>query len=50
MSIAQALIDHAEKWTGREQAEDEIAAVNMAIGASYAGRPAWCPLQEVALR
>lgn len=44
MSIAQALID----WAGEmglvvEQAEDEIAAVNMAIGASYAGVPSLVP-------
>jgi 2-oxoglutarate ferredoxin oxidoreductase subunit alpha len=44
MSIAQALID----WAGEmdlvvEQAEDEIAAVNMAIGASFAGVPSMVP-------
>jgi 2-oxoglutarate ferredoxin oxidoreductase subunit alpha len=44
MSIAQTLIE----WAGEmglvvEQAEDEIAAVNMAIGASYAGTPSMVP-------
>jgi 2-oxoglutarate ferredoxin oxidoreductase subunit alpha len=44
MSIAQTLID----WAGEmglvvEQAEDEIAAVNMAIGASFAGVPSMVP-------
>ncbi|MFO8058953.1 MAG: 2-oxoacid:acceptor oxidoreductase subunit alpha [bacterium] len=40
-SIALALIKYAEK-TGIvvEQAEDEIAAINMALGASFAGAPA----------
>ncbi|HPD30291.1 MAG TPA: 2-oxoacid:acceptor oxidoreductase subunit alpha [Phycisphaerae bacterium] len=39
-SIMQAMITHA-KHVGVmvEQAEDEIAAINMAIGASYAGAP-----------
>jgi 2-oxoglutarate ferredoxin oxidoreductase subunit alpha len=44
MSIAQALIDRAgEMDLVVEQAEDEIAAVNMAIGASYAGTPSMVP-------
>jgi 2-oxoglutarate/2-oxoacid ferredoxin oxidoreductase subunit alpha len=43
-SIAQTLID----YSGRmglivEQVEDEIAAINMALGASYAGAPAIVP-------
>jgi 2-oxoglutarate ferredoxin oxidoreductase subunit alpha len=44
MSIAQTLIDRAgEMDLVVEQAEDEIAAVNMAIGASYAGVPSMVP-------
>ncbi len=44
MSIAQALIDRAgEMDLVVEQAEDEISAVNMAIGASYAGVPSMVP-------
>jgi 2-oxoglutarate ferredoxin oxidoreductase subunit alpha len=44
MSIAQTLIDQAgEMDLVVEQAEDEIAAVNMAIGASYAGAPSLVP-------
>jgi 2-oxoglutarate/2-oxoacid ferredoxin oxidoreductase subunit alpha len=44
MSIAQTLIDRAgEMDLVVEQAEDEIAAVNMAIGASYAGAPSMVP-------
>ena len=44
MSIAQTLIDQAgEMDLVVEQAEDEIAAVNMAIGASYAGTPSMVP-------
>jgi 2-oxoglutarate/2-oxoacid ferredoxin oxidoreductase subunit alpha len=40
-SIALTAIAHAEKLgLVCEQAEDEIAAVNMALGASYAGAPA----------
>ncbi len=40
-SVALAIIKYAEK-TGIvvEQAEDEIAALNMAVGASFAGAPA----------
>jgi len=39
-SVNLALISHAHKMgIVVEQAEDEIAAVNMAIGASYAGAP-----------
>lgn len=43
-SIAQTLIDWA-KDMGLivEQAEDEIAAINMAIGASYTGAPSLVP-------
>jgi len=43
-SIAQALIDWA-KYLDLviEQAEDEIAAINMAIGASFAGAPSMVP-------
>lgn len=37
-AIITALSDHARDWSiFAEQAEDEIAAINMAIGASYAG-------------
>jgi len=37
-SVIQALIDHADRLgLVAEQAEDEIAAINMAVGASYAG-------------
>ncbi len=43
-SIAQTLIDHSEKMgLIVEQAEDEIAAINMAIGASYAGASSLVP-------
>jgi 2-oxoglutarate ferredoxin oxidoreductase subunit alpha len=43
-SIAQALIDWAKDMDlVIEQAEDEIAAINMAIGASYAGAPSMVP-------
>ncbi|NJB66949.1 2-oxoglutarate ferredoxin oxidoreductase subunit alpha [Desulfobaculum xiamenense] len=43
-SIAQALISHgAELGVVVEQAEDEIAAINMALGASYAGARAIVP-------
>lgn len=39
-SMALSLIEHAdEAGIVVEQAEDEIAAINMAIGASYAGAP-----------
>jgi len=39
-SIMQAMITHAKRvGVVVEQAEDEIAAINMAIGASYAGAP-----------
>jgi 2-oxoglutarate ferredoxin oxidoreductase subunit alpha len=40
-SIPLTLIAHAEEMgLAVEQAEDEIAAINMALGASYAGAPA----------
>ena len=40
-AIALTVIAHAEQMgVVYEQAEDEIAAVNMALGASYAGAPA----------
>jgi 2-oxoglutarate ferredoxin oxidoreductase subunit alpha len=40
-SIALTVIKHADKMSvAYEQAEDEIAAINMAVGASYAGAPA----------
>lgn len=40
-SIPLTLIAHAEEMgLTVEQAEDEIAAINMAVGASYAGAPA----------
>ena len=43
-SIAQALIDWAKEMDlVIEQAEDEIAAINMAIGASFAGAPSMVP-------
>jgi 2-oxoglutarate ferredoxin oxidoreductase subunit alpha len=43
-SIPQALIDWSEKMgLIVEQAEDEIAAINMALGASYAGVPSLVP-------
>jgi 2-oxoglutarate ferredoxin oxidoreductase subunit alpha len=43
-SIAQTLINHSQKMgLIIEQAEDEIAAINMAIGASYAGAPSIVP-------
>lgn len=43
-SIAQTLIDYAKDMDlVIEQAEDEIAAINMAIGASYAGVPSLVP-------
>jgi len=39
-SIGLTLIRHAERMgLAVEQAEDEIAAINMALGASYAGAP-----------
>jgi 2-oxoglutarate ferredoxin oxidoreductase subunit alpha len=42
MSPATSIMQHLTEWTNRfplvvEQAEDEIAAVNMVIGASFAG-------------
>lgn len=43
-SVAQTLIDGAKEMNLIvEQAEDEIAAINMAIGASYAGVPSLVP-------
>lgn len=43
-SIAIELINHAESMgCVVEQAEDEIAAINMAIGASFAGAPSLVP-------
>lgn len=43
-SIAQTLINLAKDMNlVVEQAEDEIAAINMAIGASYAGAPSMVP-------
>ena len=43
-SIALAMVANAERMgLVVEQAEDEIAAINMAIGASYAGAPALVP-------
>ncbi|BEQ16485.1 pyruvate ferredoxin oxidoreductase subunit alpha [Desulfoferula mesophila] len=40
-AIALTVISHAEQMgVVYEQAEDEIAAINMALGASYAGAPA----------
>ncbi len=43
-SIAQTLINHSEKMgLIIEQVEDEIAAINMALGASYAGAPSIVP-------
>ncbi len=40
-AIALTVISHAEQLgVVYEQAEDEIAAINMALGASYAGAPA----------
>jgi 2-oxoglutarate ferredoxin oxidoreductase subunit alpha len=43
-SIAQTLIDYSgEMGLIVEQTEDEIAAINMALGASYAGAPAIVP-------
>jgi 2-oxoglutarate ferredoxin oxidoreductase subunit alpha len=43
-SVAQTLIDWAEEMgLVVEQAEDEIAAINLAIGASYAGVPSLVP-------
>lgn len=43
-SIALELINHAETMgCVVEQAEDEIAAINMAIGASFAGTPSLVP-------
>lgn len=43
-SVAQNLIDHAERMgVVVEQAEDEIAAMNMVLGASYAGARALVP-------
>ena len=43
-SVAQTLIDWAEEMgLVIEQAEDEIAAINLAIGASYAGVPSMVP-------
>ncbi len=42
-SIVQSLVDFKDK-AGLEvlQVEDEIAAVNMALGAAFAGKPAMC--------
>ena len=43
-SVALTLIQHSEKMgVVVEQAEDEIAAINMALGASFAGVPAIVP-------
>lgn len=43
-SVAQTLINHSQQvGVVVEQVEDEIAAVNMALGASYAGAPAIVP-------
>ena len=43
-SVAQTLIDCSEEMgLVVEQAEDEIAAINLAIGASYAGVPSLAP-------
>ena len=43
-SIAQTLIDYSVRMgLIVEQAEDEIAAINMALGASYAGAPSLVP-------
>ncbi len=43
-SVAQALIDHGQRLgVVVEQAEDEISAINMALGASYAGARALVP-------
>ena len=43
-SIAQTLINYAKEMDLIvDQAEDEIAAINMAIGASYAGVPSLVP-------
>jgi 2-oxoglutarate ferredoxin oxidoreductase subunit alpha len=43
-SIAQTLIDYSSRMgLIVEQVEDEIAAINMALGASYAGAPAIVP-------
>jgi 2-oxoglutarate ferredoxin oxidoreductase subunit alpha len=43
-SIAQTLINYAKEMNlVIEQTEDEIAAINMAIGASYAGVPSLVP-------
>jgi 2-oxoglutarate ferredoxin oxidoreductase subunit alpha len=43
-SVAQTLIDWAKDMDLiMEQAEDEIAAINMAIGASYVGVPSMVP-------
>jgi 2-oxoglutarate/2-oxoacid ferredoxin oxidoreductase subunit alpha len=39
-SIALTLVKHLEAGIIVEQAEDEIAAINLAIGASFAGAPA----------
>ena len=40
-SISMSVIQHADSFgTIVEQAEDEISAINMAIGASFAGSPA----------
>ncbi|MCT4534087.1 2-oxoacid:acceptor oxidoreductase subunit alpha [Halodesulfovibrio sp.] len=43
-SVAQTLINHSkEMGVVVEQVEDEIAALNMALGASYAGAPSIVP-------
>jgi 2-oxoglutarate ferredoxin oxidoreductase subunit alpha len=43
-SIAQTLINHSQKMgLIVEQVEDEIAAINMALGASFAGVPSIVP-------
>lgn len=43
-SVAQTLINHSQEMgVVIEQVEDEIAALNMALGASYAGAPAIVP-------
>lgn len=43
-SVAQTLINHSQEMgVVVEQVEDEIAALNMALGASYAGAPSLVP-------
>ncbi|SIO40518.1 2-oxoacid:acceptor oxidoreductase subunit alpha [Halodesulfovibrio marinisediminis] len=43
-SVAQTLINHSQEMgVVVEQVEDEIAALNMALGASYAGAPVIVP-------